>query len=437
MSRKRMVITSIVLCFMFSEISTAAIPNVVTGDIQTGIETYIEDQSNLGGGYFRLISGGTEYLFKLVRVHTEYLATLGPGRHFACVDLVNTDGDVYDVDFFLSGDPGNMTVTETTLHKLNGIPFYTWEQNAEGGWDKVPVEGARPELLGVIKGTDEFEFFYIAKLPIFTDVARMWIPLPQTDEFQTVEMTNIDSPKEYRVLDETKHGNKILYFELGPEDSEKTVDITYKVKRLEKSGYRSKTEDWQKSLEPDQLVPTNEKFQDIAEDIVAGKKGDLVRARALYDHVIDKIKYIKHGEGWGKGDAVYACDIGTGNCTDYHSYFISLARSVGIPARFAIGAAIPSGRNDAGVDGYHCWVEFYADGKWWPIDISEADKYTSLSTYYFGHHPANRLELSRGRDLVLDPGPKSGPINFLAYPVLEVDGSSVKINPKFSFKRED
>ncbi|MDP8258450.1 MAG: transglutaminase-like domain-containing protein [Candidatus Aadella gelida] len=437
MSRKRMVITSIVLCFMFSEISTAAIPNVVTGDIQTGIETYIEDQSNLGGGYFRLISGGTEYLFKLVRVHTEYLATLGPGRHFACVDLVNTDGDVYDVDFFLSGDPGNMTVTETTLHKLNGIPFYTWEQNAEGGWDKVPVEGARPELLGVIKGTDEFEFFYIAKLPIFTDVARMWIPLPQTDEFQTVEMTNIDSPKEYRVLDETKHGNKILYFELGPEDSEKTVDITYKVKRLEKSGYRSKTEDWQKSLEPDQLVPTNEKFQDIAEDIVAGKKGDLVRARALYDHVIDKIKYIKHGEGWGKGDAVYACDIGTGNCTDYHSYFISLARSVGIPARFAIGAAIPSGRNDAGVDGYHCWVEFYADGKWWPIDISEADKYTSLSTYYFGHHPANRLELSRGRDLVLDPGPKSGPINFLAYPVLEVDGSSVKIKPKFSFKRED
>ena len=54
-------------------------------------------------------------------------------------------------------------------------------------------------------------------------------------------------------------------------------------------------------------------------------------------------------------------------------------------------------------DGYHCWAEFYADGKWWPIDISEADKYTSLSTYYFGHNPANRIELSHGRDLVADP----------------------------------
>ena len=51
-----------------------------------------------------------------------------------------------------------------------------------------------------------------------------------------------------------------------------------------------------------------------------------------------------------------------------------MARSVGIPARFAIGAAIPSERDDGGTDGYHCWAEFYADGKWWPIDVSEADK---------------------------------------------------------------
>jgi type II secretory pathway component PulF len=30
-----------------------------------------------------------------------------------------------------------------------------------------------------------------------------------------------------------------------------------------------------------------------------------------------------------------------------------------------------------------------------PVDISEANKYTALSTYYFGHNPANRFELSR------------------------------------------
>jgi hypothetical protein len=69
------------------------------------------------------------------------------------------------------------------------------------------------------------------------------------------------------------------------------------------------------------------------------------------------------------------------------------------------------------------------------VDISEADKYTALSTYYFGHHPANRLELSRGRDLVVDPGPSSGPINFLAYPVLEVGGAPKKAKVEFTFVR--
>ena len=124
-------------------------------------------------------------------------------------------------------------------------------------------------------------------------------------------------------------------------------------------------------------------------------------------------------------------------CTDFHSYFIALARAAGIPARFAIGAAIPSERNEGGIDGYHCWAEFFAEGKWWPVDISEGNKYTSLATYYFGHHPANRIEFSRGRDLVVDPGPASGPINFLAYPVLEINGKPAKVAVEFSFKRDN
>jgi hypothetical protein len=120
---------------------------------------------------------------------------------------------------------------------------------------------------------------------------------------------------------------------------------------------------------------------------------------------------------------------------DYHVHFIALARTIGIQARLAIGAAIPSERNEGRIDGYHCWAEFFADGKWWPVDISEGDKNSSLATYYFGHHPANRIELSQGRDLVVEPLPASGPINLLAYPVLEVAGTPVKVQTEFSFRR--
>jgi transglutaminase-like putative cysteine protease len=284
---------------------------------------------------------------------------------------------------------------------------------------------------------DEFEFFYRAILPEITGAARLWLPLASTDPFQTVAVKAIEAPEKPSILKEREQGNQVLFLELGPKDSAKTIEVRYQVKRLEKAAYAATTPDQENYLKPDRLVPTNEDFRRIAEQVVQGKQGDLVRARALYDHVIDRMRYMKYGDGWGKGDAVYASNARTGNCTDFHSYFIALARAVSIPARFAIGAAIPSERNEGGVDGYHCWAEFFAEGRWWPVDISEGNKYTSLATYYFGHHPANRFEFSRGRDLLVEPGPASGPINFLAYPVLEISGKSVKVPVEFSFKRSN
>jgi len=413
------------------------VPNLVTADIQKGIERHIEAQARRGGGYFNLSFRDKELRLRLVRGHTEYLSKLGPSRYFACVDLADVSGDVYDVDFFLAGDPKAMQVTETTVHKINGQPFYAWEQKSDGTWQRIPPDQASEGLLGVIRDRDQFEFLYRVTLPQITEAARMWLPLATTDSFQTVEVKSILAPGKQSILQEREHADKVLFLELGPKDSGKKVEIRYRVRRLEKAAYAAQTLDPEKYLNPERLVPTDENFRQIAAEVVKGKKGDLVRARALYDHVIDRMRYMKYGDGWGKGDAVYACNARTGNCTDFHSYFIALARSVGIPARFAIGAAIPSERNEGGVDGYHCWAEFYADGKWWPVDISEGNKYTSLATYYFGHHPANRFEFSRGRDLIVEPGPASGPINFLAYPVLEIGGKPAKVAVEFSFKRSN
>lgn len=413
-----------------------AVPKVVTADIQAGIERHIEEQTKLGGGYFTLPFEGEDLRLKLVRVHTYYLANLGPQWHFACVDLANIDGNVYDVDFFLKGDPGAMRVTETLVHKRNGQPFYVWGEESDGTWTRSPVETASNALLGVIEGTDSFEFVYQVTVPKLTDTARMWIPLPSSDAFQTVEVRSIRVPGRQQTLTDERHGNKILFVSLGPEDSEKQLELRFRVQRKEKGPYSDPASRPKDFLASEQLVPSRSKFDSIASEVLAGKQGDLVRARALYDHTIDRMRYMKYGPGWGQGDAAYACDSGTGNCTDFHSYYIALLRAAKIPARFAIGASIPSERNDGGIDGYHCWAEFYAEGKWWPVDLSEADKYSSLSSYCFGRHPANRIELSRGRDLIVEPGPASGPINFLAYPVLEVGGKPVVVKPIFSFSRD-
>ncbi len=413
----------------------ADVPDVVTGDIQAGIEKHIAEQVLQGQGYFRVPYEGEELQLNLVRVHVEYLATLGPQRHFACVDMVGADGEFYDVDFFLSGDPGAMSVTETTVHKINGRPIYVWKQLTDKSWVRAPVDDASDELLGVRNATDAFEFQYQATVPDITTSARMWLPLAQSDAFQTVAVKSISVPGRQQKLTDSAHGNQVLFLELGPEDSGKPIEIVYDVERLEVAAYDGDPEEAARYLSPERKVPSNEDFQDIAAKAVAGKEGDLMRARALYDHVIDRMAYQKCGEGWGQGDAVRACSLPSGNCTDFHSYFIALARAANIPARFAIGAALPSERDEGGVDGYHCWAEFYADGKWWPIDISEANKFTALSMYYFGHHPANRFEFSRGRDLVVEPGPASGPINFLAYPLVEMDGSTRNAKIHFRFTR--
>jgi transglutaminase-like putative cysteine protease len=417
--------------------SPAEIPKVKIAEIEAGIKSYIKSHTQPLDGFFHVQDKERTLRMKLVRVHTEYLSNLGPKRHFACVDLADVSGDVFDVDFFLSGDPGDMDVTETTVHKLNGKPFYTWKQKEDKTWHRVPVEGASRDLLGVIEGSDEFEFRYQATLPEISREAQIWIPIAESDDFQQVDIISLKVPGQYKMLDEKEYGNTILYAALGPEHSRQTVDIVYHVVRKEKGPFTGEGGNDKKYLASNQLMPVGGRFKEIADEAIGTKRDDnsLVRARALYDYIIDNMRYMKHGN-YGHGDAVYACDTRTGNCTEFHSFFISLARSVGIPARFSIGASIPSERNEGGIDGYHCWAEFYAEGKWWPVDISEGNKYTALATYFFGRHPANRIELNRGRDLVVKPAPASGPINFLAYPFLEVGGEVVLTETTFSFTRK-
>lgn len=416
--------------------SDKSIPKVVTADIEAGIKANIDRKVEEGDGYFIMDTEGKELRLQLVRVHTEYLSNLGPQRHFACVDLADISGDVYDVDFFLEGDPGNMTVTETTLHKLNGKPFYSWKQRKDKTWYRIPVQEASPDLLGVIEGEDQFEFRYEVTLPEIDEPAKMWVPVPQSDRFQKVELLHIEAPEKHRFLKDKNYGNSIFYVELAPEDSGEKIKLIYDVTRQEKKPYEEDASPT-RYLNASLLMPVGDRFQILADSIIGQKRneGTIMQARALYDYIIDNMRYMKSGT-YGTGDAVYACDALTGNCTEFHSLFISLARSAGIPSRFAVGASIPSDRDEGGIDGYHCWAEFYAEGKWWPVDISEANKYTALATYYFGRHPANRIEFSRGRDLHIEPGPLSGPINFLAYPVMEIGKTPAFPKTFFSFNRK-
>jgi len=119
----------------------AAEKHVSTTDISAGIKKNIGAETKKSSdSKFHVNYQGQDLALDLIRVHDDRLSDLGSGKYFACVDMKGTDGKTYDIDFFLTGQPGQMRVTETSVHKIDGKPLYDWKED-NGKWHKVPAAG--------------------------------------------------------------------------------------------------------------------------------------------------------------------------------------------------------------------------------------------------------------------------------------------------------
>lgn len=253
----------------------------------------------------------------------------------------------------------------------------------------------------------------------------VWLPVPVTDAYQTISAVRIETPGAHR-LSEGENGNRFAYARVtgsGQIRMSLRAERRERVQALERPSAPAVRPAC--CLAGDRLVPVEGRVREWAREVVhtAGARTDLEMARAIYNHVVATVKYDKTGKGWGRGDIYYACDTRRGNCTDFHAIFIGYARAMGIPARFAIGYPIPRDRGTGAIGGYHCWAEFFARGFGWiPIDASEAAKDPTRREYYFGAHDENRVEFSRGRDVVLAPRQQGEPLNFFVDAYAEQGG---------------
>jgi transglutaminase-like putative cysteine protease len=299
----------------------------------------------------------------------------------------------------------------------------------------LPVLSACVLMAGEPARQRDFTFEYkatVTEIPAGTQKLELWIPVPHDDPYQRILDVHVDTPYPHQILTGDQ-GNTMLHLEIvQPKESSVPVTLTFHAVRLEriqpivlvKSGVAPE-DDLSRWLKPDRLVPIDGQIHAWARDVVdaAHAQTDLDMARAIYNHVVSTVKYDKTGKGWGRGDIYYACDARRGNCTDFHAIFIGYARAMGIPARFAIGFPLPADHGAGKIAGYHCWAEFYANGFGWiPVDASEAAKNPAKREYFFGAHDENRVELSKGRDVVLSPRQQGDPLNYFVYPYAEVDG---------------
>ncbi|HTW88688.1 MAG TPA: transglutaminase-like domain-containing protein [Candidatus Binataceae bacterium] len=274
---------------------------------------------------------------------------------------------------------------------------------------------------------------------------EIWIPVPHDNAWQQISQLSVDAALPHQIVAQAD-GNRILHLSAdAPLPASTTIRFTFDAARRQETAdlalaARSLPEPTDGAFAPflraDALVPIDGEITQVSTTIGSAGAPALEQARAIYEYVVANMKYDKSGTGWGHGDAIYACNVHRGNCTDFHSLFIALARSRGIPARFTIG--FPLGAFGAGpITGYHCWAEFYAGGVWVPIDASEAWKHPPRHDYYFGHLDADRVGFTSGRDLELTPRQHGAPLNYLIYPYAEVDGVALlssRIKTAFSYR---
>ena len=296
-----------------------------------------------------------------------------------------------------------------------------------------------------------FELTYqvrLADLPSQGRQLRVWIPLATSNEHQKIRRRVIESPVRYRITKDPEYGNDILFLQLrSPLPQELKLAVRYAADVQGKSLQLSPRPVHQAvvrdccgnlHLKSDSYMVVNDQVRDLAGRITAGARTPLERARRIYRYVVERMTYEKETPGWGNGDTLRACEVGRGNCTDFHSMFISLARASGIPAQFQIGLPVPA-QADGEIPGYHCWAQFHLpEVGWVPVDASEAWKDRKKYDYFFGSYDPNRLALTLGRDIRLVPSPRENDRqNIFFFPYAELDGKSVakdKIETKFRFR---
>ena len=304
-----------------------------------------------------------------------------------------------------------------------------------------------------------FNFNYSIILePTNNKKLEIWVPIPQSNEVQTINNIKIDTDElDYSIENEELHGNKYLYINHKKGTSaKKNIVISFDVIRVEHQNIQYDNVIPKNYLGSYSVVPTGAFFSKVIEKNNLSKSN----VRGIYDYVLSGMHYgkpkevgdIYYNDPWlsadgqygvkavnrdevvnlykkaksqkgnytfGNGNSVYACDIGVGNCTDYHSFFLSLSRTLEVPTRFHMGFSIPIS-DQGNISGYHCWADYYEEGKGWiPVDISEADKAPEKKNYFFGTATENRVEMMVGRDFDLK-GYDQGKVNLFIYPLFNI-----------------
>ncbi len=317
-----------------------------------------------------------------------------------------------------------------------GLAF--WASDRATASITTPAEGPAPIPPKAAAGSlRRVSFAYEVswpKLPKELKAMDFWVPIPWNGGAQSVSNLVFQSPGNVSAATESLHGNNMYHGASGqrggvPYNVTIRCVVERKAIRFDDLSRRPATSSAEEPanlgqyLKGDRLAPLEAGIRSKAASIAGSLRADHEKARAMYDYVAGKMKLVGGGEQWGQGDLARIMESMEGSSFDVSTLLVGLLRASGIPARTAIGFQLPVGAAEGFLSRTHAWAEFWLPGFGWvPADPTLAIAHPKEKDRWFGQLDENRVQMSVGRDVVLEPPQKGDPLNYFLYPYAEADG---------------
>ena len=284
---------------------------------------------------------------------------------------------------------------------------------------------------------------------------RVWLPATLTRDTDYIKnlgsVWNIEGGS-ITYIEEPKYGAAILAAGFPASAQNPAVQVTSRFATRERvvdllsaprTAPREDPAALKLALQPSELIPTDGIVRDTAMEITRGQRGDVDKARAIYEWIVDntfrdpKVK----GCGWGDIKTMLETRNLGGKCGDLNGLFVGLTRAAGVPARDVYGIRVAKsnygylslGANTESISkAQHCRAEFWSQAHGWvPVDPADVRKVAleeppgnlamndetvrKARSRLFGSWEMNWLAYNRAHDLQL-PGASGWKVPYFMYP---------------------
>lgn len=301
-------------------------------------------------------------------------------------------------------------------------------------------------------------------------LTRVWVPVPSIhSEYQRVLGNTWSGNGSARLASDGKYGANMVAAEWEAGEKAPVLEVVSTFSTLNRAtdfgkrdpSLRLAPASAQFYVEPTELIATDGIVRETARDITRGKSGEMEKARAIYEWIVDNTFRDPKTPGCGIGDIKAMLETGnlSGKCADLNALYVGLARAVNLPARDVYGLRVAKsdfgyrslGAGSSNVTrAQHCRAEVFVTGYGWiPVDpadvrkvvLEEKPQPTTLAdplvppvrSKLFGAWEMNWLAYNDAHDVKL-PGSSGPAVAFFMYPQAETGVERIDSSDPDSFR---